>query len=88
MLQILVDTSGGSSPPEFFSTHPDPLGRRESIAELIRDEYAFAVNNPDYDAFTDRWNQNATPYLPAPGQSGTGEARSASERRRERRGGG
>jgi predicted Zn-dependent protease len=87
MLQILVDTSGGSSPPEFFSTHPDPLGRRESIADLIREDYGFAVNNPDYGSFQQNWQQSAVPYLPPAGGEGDARnARSASDRRRERRG--
>jgi len=87
MLEILVATSGGSSPPEFFSTHPNPEGRRDSITELIREDYGFAVNNPDYGGYQQSWQENAAPHLPPPGGAGDGgNARRASDRRRERRG--
>lgn len=88
MLEILVATSGGSSPPEFFSTHPNPEGRRESIAELIRDDFGFAVNNPDYGVYQERWEQSAMPHLPPAGAQTEGDnARGDAGRRRDRRGG-
>jgi predicted Zn-dependent protease len=36
VMQVLEAASQGQSPPEFFSTHPDPGNRIERIQEAIQ----------------------------------------------------
>lgn len=38
-----LDASGGSRPPQFLSSHPDPGNRSQAISELIEDTYGSAV---------------------------------------------
>jgi predicted Zn-dependent protease len=43
VMQILKEASGGASPPEFLSTHPDPGNRIEKIGLLIREKFPQGV---------------------------------------------
>ncbi len=42
VMNILAE-AGGASPPEFFSTHPNPENRIEAIQEAIQTEYLNGV---------------------------------------------
>ena len=42
VMNILAE-AGGASPPEFFSTHPNPENRIEAIEEAIQVEYPNGV---------------------------------------------
>lgn len=42
VMRILAE-AGGASPPEFFSTHPNPENRVEAIEEAIRQEFPNGV---------------------------------------------
>jgi predicted Zn-dependent protease len=42
VMQILAE-AGGASPPEFFSTHPNPDNRIQTIEEAIRQEFPDGV---------------------------------------------
>lgn len=39
VMKILEQASGGNSPPEFLSTHPNPRNRMEHIEQVIRAEF-------------------------------------------------
>jgi beta-barrel assembly-enhancing protease len=39
LMEVLANASKGGSPPEFFSTHPNPANRVERIKEFIRHEF-------------------------------------------------
>ncbi len=82
LIQILIDSSQGGAPPEILSTHPDPVGRRAAVLDLIEEEYRFAVNNPDYGVNQQQWQQSAARHLPTPGQAGASGASAAGEQRR------
>jgi len=41
-----MNKSGGSRPPEFLSTHPDPAKRSERLKELIPKARAYAIKYP------------------------------------------
>ena len=43
VMQVLAASREGGSPPEFFSTHPNPEHRSERIAEAIRELYPSGV---------------------------------------------
>jgi predicted Zn-dependent protease len=39
VMDVLEQTSSGSEPPEFFSTHPRPANRREYIKRIIQEKF-------------------------------------------------
>jgi predicted Zn-dependent protease len=43
LMEILSQASEGNSPPEFFSTHPNPDNRIERILEAIEEEFPQGV---------------------------------------------
>ena len=43
VMEILKEASGGSSQPEWMSSHPDPGNRAETIASLIKEMYPQGV---------------------------------------------
>ncbi len=48
VMQTLKAASGGSSQPEWLSTHPASDTRIERIQEMLRGEFASTQNNPEY----------------------------------------
>lgn len=63
VIQILIDEGRGAGPPEFFSTHPNPETRYENVTGWLREQFEFAVGNPRYRAYEDRWERRARPAL-------------------------
>lgn len=55
-MEILAEASGGSSPPEFFSTHPHPESRIEQIDNLIETRYSNTQFNEQYQVYQARFN--------------------------------
>lgn len=43
VMQVLAEASGGSGPPEFFSTHPNPENRIQRIEEAINELFPNGV---------------------------------------------
>ena len=56
VMEILAEASGGSSPPEFFSTHPHPESRIEQIDSLIASKYSNTQFNEQYQMYQSRFN--------------------------------
>ncbi len=68
VINVLMEASQGSSPPEFLSTHPNPERRMEQVKGLLATpEYQGTAGNPNYKLYEDRFNSNAKPYLKATG---------------------
>jgi predicted Zn-dependent protease len=63
VMNVLISASGGSSPPEILSTHPDPQRRLTEVESLIGSEYAHTQNNNEYRMFENRFEQEARPHL-------------------------
>ncbi len=53
--EVLAREGGKGKQPEFLSTHPYPESRIEQINNLLKGEYAYTQNNPDYQLFADRY---------------------------------
>jgi len=66
LIQILINTSQGSRPPEVLSTHPDPQRRLEEVNALIQAEYADTLRNPAFQLHENRFERRAAPHLPPP----------------------
>ncbi|MCI0362860.1 MAG: M48 family metallopeptidase [Phycisphaerales bacterium] len=62
VMRVLIESGGGGG-MEILSTHPDPRGRLEDIQRLLDTEYRYAVNNPQYKKFAERFQQRAQPHL-------------------------
>lgn len=58
VMQLLASLSAGARPPAFLSTHPDPDARVNQIDRLIRGEYAFTQNNPEFQLHTERFRSD------------------------------
>ena len=43
VMQILEESSQGNSPPEFFSTHPNPENRITKIQQAIKEQFPNGV---------------------------------------------
>jgi predicted Zn-dependent protease len=69
VLTILRDASGGASPPEILSTHPDPGRRIRDAERLIDQRYSHARNSPDHRLYENRFQQQARPHLGSARQS-------------------
>ena len=48
VMELLKRASSGSSQPEWLSTHPASDTRISRINKLLRTEYAYTQNSPDY----------------------------------------
>jgi len=55
---ILAQASAGTRPPEFLSTHPYPESRIANLQNLIRGEYAFTQNNPQFQLHEERFRNS------------------------------
>ncbi|MEZ6233547.1 MAG: M48 family metalloprotease [Phycisphaerales bacterium] len=55
-MEILAEAAGGSSPPEFFSTHPHPESRISQIDNLIETRYSNTQFNEQYQVYQARFN--------------------------------
>lgn len=53
--EVLAREGGKGSQPEFLSTHPYPESRIAQINEMLKGEYAYTQNNPDYKLFAERY---------------------------------
>lgn len=62
VMQILADLSAVRQ-PEFLSTHPHPENRVERIRRMIRREYAYTQDNPEYGLYEDRFKANIPAYI-------------------------
>src|SRR5690606_20881984 len=68
---IRPHATGPGGPPEFFSTHPYPDTRIQAIEALLKGEFAYTQNNPEYQLYENRWEEVVAPRLarlPAPKQ--------------------
>ncbi len=64
VMEVLQAASEGASlPPEFLSTHPHPQTRISTINRLLRDEYAYTQENPEFRKYRGRFQQRAAGYL-------------------------
>ncbi len=55
VMEVLAEASSGPRPIEWLSTHPNPETRIERLHEIIREEYAFTQNSPDYREYPERY---------------------------------
>lgn len=53
--EVLAREGGKGGQPEFLSTHPYPESRIAQINEMLKGEYAYTQNNPDYKLFAERY---------------------------------
>lgn len=57
VMAILAEAGGGSSTPEFLSTHPHPDSRIGQIDKLLATTYASTQNNKDYQLYAGRYKR-------------------------------
>jgi predicted Zn-dependent protease len=58
VMEILGAASAGAArPPEWLSTHPASETRIRRIDEMLRGEYAYTQNSPEYGLFPERYRQ-------------------------------
>lgn len=72
VMEILGREAGGARPPEWLSTHPASETRIARISEMLRGEYAYTQNNPDYGLFPAAYKKrmlDRLANLPAPSQA-------------------
>jgi predicted Zn-dependent protease len=73
MMQILASQGGGGGGPEFFSTHPHPETRIESIQRELSQNYGHTQGNTEFRLYPERYQERMLRELPAArGQSGGG----------------
>ncbi len=53
--EVLAREGGSGKQPEFLSTHPYPESRIAQINEMLKGEYAYTQNNPDYKLYKERY---------------------------------
>lgn len=53
--EVLAREGGSGKQPEFLSTHPYPDSRIAQINDLLKGEYAYTQNNPDFKLFKERY---------------------------------
>jgi len=63
VITVLMNASEGGGPPEMLSTHPDPARRHREAEALIKKDYAFTIDNPEYQKFEARFKKSAVPHL-------------------------
>ncbi|MFW5653137.1 MAG: M48 family metalloprotease [Planctomycetota bacterium] len=58
VMEILRDVAAGAgAPPEFLSTHPHPETRIREIERLLKTEYAYTQNSPEFEVYEDRFQR-------------------------------
>lgn len=76
VMEILAQTSGGSSGFEWLSTHPFPETRIQQIDKLLATQYPDAATNPAYGMYEDRYREQFLRVLatlpPAPQSPSSG----------------
>ncbi len=63
VLEILSRAGAGSRQVEFLSTHPHPQTRMRVLEDLLNGPYRHTDDNPDFGAYSERFRQQAEPYL-------------------------
>jgi predicted Zn-dependent protease len=63
VMRVLIEASGGASPPEFLATHPHPQRRLAAIEEAIAGPYAHTQGSRDYGRYRGRFRRDARPFL-------------------------
>jgi len=48
---------------EILSTHPDPARRHREAKAMIEKDYAFTINNREYQKFEARFKKMAAPHI-------------------------
>lgn len=67
VMEILGKLSGGSSPPEWLSTHPASETRIQKIDQALATTYASTQNNPKYGEYAERYKSDfLTPLSKVP----------------------
>ncbi|MEZ6241907.1 MAG: M48 family metalloprotease [Phycisphaerales bacterium] len=57
VMEALQAASGGSSPPEWLSTHPATETRIQKIQQMLAGDYAYTQGNPEYKMYEERYRQ-------------------------------
>ncbi len=73
LLEVLMEASQSSRPPEFLSTHPYPESRIRTIHKLLDGPYKITVDNPDFGRFPDRYDREVLSNL-GPAMTRSGDA--------------
>ncbi len=55
VMEVLAAASAGPRQIEWLSTHPAPETRIKRLHEIIRDDYGFTQNSPDYREYPNRY---------------------------------
>lgn len=63
--EVLAREGGKGGQPEFLSTHPYPESRIAAINAMLKGEYAYTQNNPDYKLFAERYKSQFLSKLAA-----------------------
>jgi len=65
VMEILDREAGSERSASFFATHPDPKARIEAIEKLLKGEYAYTQNNPQYTLREREFREQFLARLPA-----------------------
>ncbi len=57
VMKVLKAASGPQTTPEWLSTHPAPRTRIDRLRRLIREQYAYTQNNPEYKRYRTRYQR-------------------------------
>lgn len=73
--EVLQREAGSGGQPEFLSTHPYPESRIAQVDKLLKGEYAYTQNNPDFNLHQERYQRQFLSKLAA--RNGEDDARLA-----------